>query len=433
MSKLSIFIASVLVLSTIGLSGQTYTSYFTGNAADKVTSANGGVVLMGGATESDDAMRWFLNRANGGDILVLRASGSDGYNTYLYTELGVEVNSVESIVFKNRSASNENYILDKIKKAEGIWLAGGDQSKYVDFWRNTKVDSLINEAIVKRNVVIGGTSAGMAILGAYYYSALKGSVTSEEALSNPYHESADVDHTPFLKVPFLSKIITDTHFDTRDRFGRLSVFMGKTLQDEKTFINGIACEEYTAVCIDENGKAAVFGDDSSVDFAYFVTQNCEVTDNKPEICKPNTSFKWSQGEAALKVYKVAATKIGENYFSLTDGKNHKGGTWYNWFANGDGLLKQVASMPSVCLLLNSTNVFIKKHIILYPNPTRTKSFRTDIAAFKIDKLTCFDDQGKPIAVTFDSNLLVLDSNFTGVINFHYSDGLDVYTGKGYVE
>ena len=51
--------------------GQNYTSYFTGNSTDVVTSPSGGVCLMGGASEDDNAMKWFLQRANGGDILIL--------------------------------------------------------------------------------------------------------------------------------------------------------------------------------------------------------------------------------------------------------------------------------------------------------------------------------------------------------------------------
>ena len=45
---------------------------------------------MGGATENDNAMRWFLNLADGGDVVVLRTSGSDGYNDYMFNQLGVE-------------------------------------------------------------------------------------------------------------------------------------------------------------------------------------------------------------------------------------------------------------------------------------------------------------------------------------------------------
>ena len=99
---------------------------------------------MGGASENDNAMAWFLQQANGGDILVLRASGSDGYNDYLYEDLGVTVNSVETIKFNSASAASDPYIHQRIQQAEGIWFAGGDQWDYVSYWRETAVDSLIN-------------------------------------------------------------------------------------------------------------------------------------------------------------------------------------------------------------------------------------------------------------------------------------------------
>jgi hypothetical protein len=105
------------------LSGaQNYTSYLTGSATDVVTQPDGGVCLMGGATEDDNAMTWFLEQANGGDILVLRASGSDGYNDYFYTDLGVTVNSVETIVFNDATASSETYIHQKLNKLKPFGL-----------------------------------------------------------------------------------------------------------------------------------------------------------------------------------------------------------------------------------------------------------------------------------------------------------------------
>ena len=152
---------------------QSYTSYFTGNTNDTITSPLGGICLMGGATEDDNAMKWFLEQANGGDVLILRTSGSDGYNQYLYSQLGISVNSVESIVFNNPSASNQNYIHSKILQAEAIWFAGGNQWNYISYWRDTPIDSLIRHVLSTRNIVIGGTSAGMAILGEYYFSAEK--------------------------------------------------------------------------------------------------------------------------------------------------------------------------------------------------------------------------------------------------------------------
>ena len=171
-------ILTILILIPVNLLGQSFTSYYTGNTTDAVTNPEGGICLMGGATEDDEAMKWFLRRSLNGDVLVLRASGSDGYNNYMYNELGIPLNSVETIVFNSRSATGDSYIHNKIKQAEAIWIAGGDQWDYVSFWRNTAIDSLINDAIINRHIVIGGTSAGMAIQGGFYFNARRGTVTS---------------------------------------------------------------------------------------------------------------------------------------------------------------------------------------------------------------------------------------------------------------
>ncbi|GIS57329.1 MAG: hypothetical protein CM1200mP1_12670 [Candidatus Neomarinimicrobiota bacterium] len=156
---------------------------------------------MGGSRENDNAMRWFLKQADGGDILVLRASGSNGYNDYMYSDLGVDINSVESIIVDNRHASIDPYIRDRIEKAEGIWFAGGNQWNYINYWKGTPVDSLIQDAVENRNIVIGGTSAGMAILGEYIFSAEKGTISSQEALANPFDKRFAIDSLDFLKTP----------------------------------------------------------------------------------------------------------------------------------------------------------------------------------------------------------------------------------------
>ena len=296
---------------------QNYDSYFTGNQNDKDTTSKGGVCVMGGASEHDNAMKWFLNQANGGDILILRASGSDGYNTYMYSELGVTINSVETIVFNDLSASNESYIHQKIQQAEGIWFAGGDQWNYISFWRNTPIDSLINLAILTKNIVIGGTSAGMAILGEYYFSAQNGTITSDEALNNPYHQNLTVDNEVFITNPLLTNIITDTHFDNPDRKGRLCVFLAKLVKNHQLKPKAIACNEYTAVCIDSFGIASVFGDYPNYEeFAYFIEVNCELDTFEPEIFESNTPLTWNFDSSALKVLKIAGTNEGSQKFGV---------------------------------------------------------------------------------------------------------------------
>ena len=78
---------------------------------------------MGGASEHENAMKWFLTQANGGYVLVLRASGSNGYNDYFYSQLGIPINSVETVVCLNESSGEDAAIIEKINKAEAIWFA----------------------------------------------------------------------------------------------------------------------------------------------------------------------------------------------------------------------------------------------------------------------------------------------------------------------
>lgn len=363
----------IIALQSLIVFSQSYTSYFTGNSSDIVAFPLGGSCLMGGATEDDEAMKWFLNRANGGDILVLRASGSNGYNNYFYSELGVTVNSVETIVFNNASASEEAYIHQKINQAEAIWIAGGNQWNYVSYWRNTAIDSLINKAIAERNIVIGGTSAGMAIQGSYYFTAQNNTVTSAAALMNPFNNNVTVSGTPFLQIPFLSNVITDTHYDNPDRRGRHSVFLARILTDDGIQARGIACDEYTAVCVDENGIARVYGGHPNYDDnAYFIQVNCEIENNVPETCSSGSPLTWNHGGAALKVYAVKGTSTGSNTLNLNDWQTGVGGEWQHWSVD-NGVFSSVPGSAPNCSSSNLTT-HRANQITLFPNPALDKVY-----------------------------------------------------------
>lgn len=314
--------------------GQAYTSWHTGSISDVATQASGGICMMGGATEHDGAMRWFLERAQGGDVLVLRASGSDGYNTYLYSDLGVPVNSVVTIRFNNAGAAQDPYVHERIQQAEAIWFAGGDQWNYVNYWRGTPVDSLINAAIAERNIVVGGTSAGMAILGGIYFTAQNGTVSSASALANPYAPAMTVSADPFLVLPWMGAIVTDSHYDSPDRRARHMAFMARAITDHGLPARGIACNEYVAVCVDGTGLARVFGEwPAYEEYAYFLQPNC-LTSGTPEVCTPGTPLTWDHDGAAVKVYKVPGTMEGTNTFDLDGWLTGTGGGWEDWSSAG---------------------------------------------------------------------------------------------------
>jgi cyanophycinase-like exopeptidase len=146
---------------------QNYTEYLTGSATDVSTNQQPGICLMGGAAEKDEAMVWFLNKADGGDVVVVRASGSDGYNDYFYTDLGVSINSVRTFVINNVAGATDPYVLQSVANAEAIWFAGGDQYDYVSYFRNNAMEDAMNNFINQKQGVVGGTSAGIAIMGNY--------------------------------------------------------------------------------------------------------------------------------------------------------------------------------------------------------------------------------------------------------------------------
>lgn len=361
--------ALIFAFFPLSLMSQNYTSYFIGDTADVVVNPLGGVCLMGGATEDDNAIKWFLHKANGGDVLVLRTSGSDGYNDYFYSQLGVAVNSVESIVCNNDSASSEPYLLRKIQQAEAIWFAGGDQWEYISFWRNSPVDSLINQLILQRNIVIGGTSAGMAIQGKYYFSAQNGTVTTASALSNPFDNLVTVDSMSFLKHGYLSNVITDTHFDNPDRKGRIVVFLSRIFTDFGVSAKAIACDEYTAVCVDTNGIASVFGGFPTYDDnAYFIQLNCELPSLTPEMCANNTPLTWNLESKALKVCKISGNSTGSNFLDLNNWSSGIGGQWFDWSVNNGAFLEQPGNSINCNLLSVAENSSVE--VSVFPNPTK---------------------------------------------------------------
>jgi len=251
-----------------------------GNPQDVQTHAEAGVAMMGGGTDLDEAFRWLCGKANGGDFLIVRAHGAADYNPYV-TGL-CKVNSVATLIIPNRKAALKPRVTEIIGQAEAIFIAGGDQSRYVNFWKGTPVEDAIN-AHVAADKPIGGTSAGLAVLGQFVYGCLEdkpddADLASRDVLADPYTKRVTLVRD-FLKVPGLENILTDSHFAKRDRMGRSLGFLARIVQDgwSKT-PREIAIDEKSALLVEASGRAKVVGTGSGV---YFL----QVTD-APEVCKP---------------------------------------------------------------------------------------------------------------------------------------------------
>jgi cyanophycinase-like exopeptidase len=348
-----------------------YTSYFTGDTTDVTTNHEAGILLAGGATDNDEAMQWFLQRAAGGDVLVIRASGADGYNDYLFGELGVTVNSVQTLLTTTLEAANEPYVAQQIRNCEALFIAGGDQARYVNFWRNGPVEDALRYLIHEKKATIGGTSAGMAIMGDAYFSALNGTVTSAQALNNPYDTKVQIGWGDFLDHPLLDNTITDTHFDSPDRRGRLTAFLARMMTDADMNPRGIGAEEYTAIGITPDGIASVFGQyPQENDNVLFVATNCLADTLMPETCVPGSPLHWVRNEQALRAFRMQAAPGGVNKFDLNTwqpiGENN--GFWqYMWVESG-GLSVFFGDIPACEISATPTLSSELLPIQISPNP-----------------------------------------------------------------
>jgi cyanophycinase len=275
------------------------TRYLTGGAADVRPQLHGPAYdLAGGGPDVAGALQWMIDRVRGCDgcaakldVVVLRASGADGYNDFIYKMRGVD--SVETLVIKSREDADTREVGETVERAEVVFFAGGDQCNYVKFFKGTRVGRAV-ERVHARGGGVGGTSAGLAVLGDVAYDACSGgSAQSAKALRNPYHADISFTHD-FFDFPPLRGTITDTHFVERDRMGRLLAFIARQLRDGRyKSILGVAVERETSVVVDKRGLALVMGKGP----AYFV-----LGDHPPEVCEPGRPLTYS----GYKVWKVAS-------------------------------------------------------------------------------------------------------------------------------
>jgi cyanophycinase-like exopeptidase len=393
---------------TIGIqySGFTYFIDAQGDPKNVNTNSKGGMLLVGGGfsvagkSVMDNPFTWMIQHANGnvtpvaqgapppknfnqkgGDIVVLSASTDlvNATNTanairQAATKLGLALNSVETIQFNSNNflaarnaAMAKNGLAEQfLNNAEAIFIDGGDQSQYWGTWRNSQIQAILNAKIGGNKTVVGGTSAGMAILGGVDYvpaasyttdtttgrDNLEGGsgVSSQNALTKAYEDRINDElKTGFINTGLLSQqnVVTDTHFGPDDRntdnpdpnlkgrMGRSVAFLALMMLNSKQAVNaktktphGLAAQGATAVVINttawkgvdggEAGIAVVDGDPNGA--AYFLTAGKK----KPQYVKNA-----GDGQYYLNFTGVQVVKANKGQkFNLDDWKNAGGTATY---------------------------------------------------------------------------------------------------------
>lgn len=222
-------------------------------------SATGYLCAVGGGSEnynawSDGPYRWMVEKSGYGPALVLHYSEGSVWLENYFTSFGAS--SARSLVVGSAAAANDSAAYKTIRASRLIFLRGGDQSRYYILWKGSLVEKAIRE-VWEGGGVIGGTSAGLAVLGEVDYTAeTPASATSDDALANPFHRDIT------LRDDFLSLaagVIFDSHFTARVRLGRLAAFVARWRQSHGGDLLGVGVDENTAVCLSPDHSFEVMG------------------------------------------------------------------------------------------------------------------------------------------------------------------------------
>ena len=324
-----------------------------GSPNDITTPCTAGTVLMGGGPDVDAAFTWMISRSGGGDFVVIRATGTAAYNSYIYG-LG-PANSVETFLVNSVALANDPALVAAVRRAEAVFFAGGDQNDYISNYRGTALGAALDYLANVKHAPIGGTSAGLAIQGYIYYDGIT-NVTSPNALANPYVSGTGLHYGDFLHNPFLQNTICESHFNTRGgttangitgRQGRLVSFLARMITDAGLRdVKAVACDERTALCVDDNGLAMVVG----LGRAYFLRQWCA----GPETCLNGQPLTFRSG---VRTYVLpgpgtyTAPPTPARALPLATWTGGSGGSYEYWTVSAGVLtLGQPTGTPAVCAL-----------------------------------------------------------------------------------
>jgi cyanophycinase len=319
---LTVFVCVIVLSASASAQAPRFDYYLVGDPTDVSPPTSWGLNLMGGGGDVDEAFQWMCEKAGRGDFVIIRASGADAYGQYLMDLCAP--NSIQTFVTKNRAAAFDTFVVETIRNAEALFIAGGDQANYFNFWKDTPVEDAIHH-LASRNVPIGGNSAGLAILGEFAFVALNGTITSSEALANCLHRRISLTRD-FLHLPNMENLLTDSHLVERDRMGRFVTFLARIVHDGwSSQPAGIGLDGSSAVVVEPDGHAVAMGGP-----AYFL----RTSGSTPETCAERLPVTFRN----VSVYRL---QPGAGSFNLARWKG-TGGTAYTLSAEGGVLVSSQA-------------------------------------------------------------------------------------------
>lgn len=191
----------------------------------------GALVVVGGGGTTDAIVQRALALAGGPDAIVAVLPQSSALpeagesSVKLWTDAGAKQAAI--VRFEDREAARA-----ALERATLIWIPGGDQNRFMAAIAGTGLDDLIRARHLA-GVVVGGTSAGAAVLSAAM-------ITGDADL-----QSLTAGSTMLAEgLGLWSGVIVDQHFLRRQRMNRLL----SAVLDRPTLV-GVGIDEATAVIV----------------------------------------------------------------------------------------------------------------------------------------------------------------------------------------
>jgi cyanophycinase len=199
-----------------------------------------GKIMLAGGTFIDPMGEEFVRLAGGTEariVIIPTAYGpteEEGTQQFIDQWNQWKPASVEVLHTRDRNVANEEAFVAPLRKATGVWLTGGKQTRLIETYGGTLVEKELH-AMLKRGAAVGGNCAGAMALGEHVIV-----------------RNGD-DYSTRAGLNLLPKLIIDSHFLERNRIERLRGFL-----ESRPGHFGLGIDSSTAVIL-EKGQLRVMG------------------------------------------------------------------------------------------------------------------------------------------------------------------------------
>jgi cyanophycinase len=223
-----------------------------------VGPARGALVIVGGAMQSSEIYRRFIELAGGPDapiVMIPTAGGEEAYDEFYQGLTDWREAGARNLILLHTTdpkVADTDAFVAPLLSAHGVFFFGGRQWHLVDAYGGTKTEAAIR-GVLDRGGVIGGSSAGASIQGSFL---VRGDTRSNTVMMGDHQRGFE----------YLRNVAIDQHVLRRNRhFDLIEVVE--------------AHPELLGIGIDENTALVVQGDQAEVIGASYVL----IYDNKSTV------------------------------------------------------------------------------------------------------------------------------------------------------